>query len=276
MKVRSIPSYLPFSFGVPAVLWQILFFYLPLALIIATSSIAISQGEAVAWKGLLFPAYLKIIASSLALALGNALACLFLAYPLAYLLVFKVKRWKNLLLFLLIVPFWTNFLIHVYSWIFVLDKHGLLNTLLQSIGMIDAPIHFLNTPFAIVLMMIYAYFPFMVMPLHAALEHIDPHLIEASFDLEATWWQTFRRILLPLTKKGVMAGFFLVYIPSFGEFAIPEFLGGGKYLFVGNVIAECIIGGEARAFGMAFTLLACSILLMSVGLLYWGMGKVLR
>jgi spermidine/putrescine transport system permease protein len=276
MKARSLPSHIPFSFGIPAILWQILFFYLPLALIIATSAMAFSRGETLAWKGLFLFTYLKIIGNSLVLALGNALACLCIAYPLAYLLVFKVKRWKNFLLFLFIVPFWTNFLLHVYSWIFILDKHGLFNTILQTIGIIHDPLHFLYTPFAIYLMMIYTYFPFMVMPIHSALEHIDPHLIEASFVLEATWWQTFRKVLLPLTKKGIFAGFFLVYIPSFGEFAIPEFMGGGKYLFVGNVIADCIIGGGARAFGMTFTLFACSILLISVGLLYWGLEKILR
>lgn len=274
MKAGSLPSHVPFGMGIPAILWQILFFYLPLALIIGTSAFAFSHGTP--WEGLFLWAYLKIIGSSLALSFGNALACLLIAYPLAYLLVFKVKRWKNLLLFLLIVPFWTNFLLHVYSWIFVLDKQGLLNTFLQAIGAIHEPLRFLHTPFAITVMMIYTYLPFMILPLHTALERIDPHLIEASYDLEASWWQTFRKVLLPLTKKGAMAGFFLVYIPSFGEFAIPEFMGGGKYLFVGNVIAECILGGGAQAFGMAFTLLACAILLLSVGVLYWAMGRVFR
>ncbi len=146
-------SELPFSIGAPAMIWQVLFFYLPLAILVVTSVLKFNEFEA--FEGLtldkiaffLRPLYLKVILSSFVLALGNAILCLLIAYPLAYFLAFTGKRLKNLFLFLLIVPFWTNFLLHVYAWFFVLEKEGFLNNLLRTMGIISEPMNILNTPF---------------------------------------------------------------------------------------------------------------------------------
>ncbi len=280
--LRTPPtSELPFSIGAPAMIWQVLFFYLPLAILAISSILQFSELDV--FEGFTFqkiafflrPLYLKVILSSFFLALGNAILCLLIAYPLAYFLAFTGKRYKNFFLFLLIVPFWTNFLLHIYAWFFVLEKEGFLNNLLRGLGIINEPLQLLNTPFAIMIMMVYYYLPFMVMPLYSSLEKMDLRLVEASLDLGATWSQTLRRVMLPLTKRGFKAGFFLVYIPSFGEFAIPELMGGDKQMFVGTVISNYILGDETGSLGAAFTLVASILLLLSAILLYWIIDKLI-
>ncbi|MGC2595402.1 MAG: ABC transporter permease [Rhabdochlamydiaceae bacterium] len=285
MKIKFLykapASELPFSIGAPAMIWQILFFYLPLAILVLTSVLKFDEFEA--FKGFTFekisfflrPLYLKVILSSFMLALGNAILCLLIAYPVAYFLAFTGKRFKNLFLFLLIVPFWTNFLLHVYAWFFVLEKEGFLNNLLTGMGIISHPINMLNTPFAIMIMMVYYYLPFMVMPLYSSLEKMDFRLVEASLDLGASWGQTLRRVILPLTKRGLKAGFFLVYIPSFGEFAIPELMGGDKLMFVGTVVSNYILGDETGSLGAAFTVVASLFLLSSAIGLYWVIDRLI-
>ncbi len=267
-------SEVPFSLGVPALIWQVLFFYFPLFLIIVSSVLQFSvEGK---WEGLTLkhllpffsPVYLRVIGYSILLALANAILCLLIAYPMAYFLAFRGKQYKNLFLFLLIVPFWTNFLLHVYAWFFVLEREGIVNLLLRNLGIISSPLHLLNNIFAIMVMMVYYYLPFMVLPLYASLERFNYRLIEASMDLGATWLQTFRRIIFPLSLRGVRAGFFLVYIPSFGEFAIPELMGGDKQMFVGSVVSHYILGEQTGSLGAAFTVVASLFLLFSAALLF--------
>jgi spermidine/putrescine transport system permease protein len=278
---KSPATELPFSIGAPAMIWQVLFFYLPLAILAISSILEFSENET--FVGFTFqkisfflrPLYLKVILFSFMLALGNAILCLLIAYPLAYFLTFTGKRYKNFFLFLLIVPFWTNFLLHIYAWFFVLEKEGFLNNLLRGMGVISEPLHLLNTPLAIMFMMVYYYLPFMVMPLYSSLEKMDARLIEASLDLGASWGQTVRRVMLPLTKRGLRAGFFLVYIPSFGEFAIPELMGGDKLMFVGTVVSNYILGDETGSLGAAFTLVASILLLISTLILYWIIDRLI-
>ncbi len=278
---RPPASELPFSIGTPAMIWQVLFFYLPLTLLVISSLLKFSQSgifEGITFEKIAFflrPLYLKVILSSFLLAIGNAILCLLIAYPLAYFLAFTGKRFKNFFLFLLIVPFWTNFLLHVYAWFFVLERNGIVNNLLRSLGWINEPILLLNTPFAIMIMMVYYYLPFMVMPLYSSLEKMDTRLVEASLDLGATWGQTLRRVILPLTKRGLKAGFFLVYIPSFGEFAIPELMGGDKLMFVGTVVSNYILGDETGSLGAAFTVVASIFLLLSAVGIYWVIDRLI-
>lgn len=274
-------SEIPFAIGVPALIWQLLFFYIPLLITLVSSFVYFSSDGTIGGftfkKVALFitPTYLKVILSSLLLALGNALLCLLIAYPLAYFIAFTGKRFKNLLLFLLIVPFWTNFLLHVYAWFFVLEREGFLNNILFKLGIIDSPLHILNSLFAIMIMMVYYYLPFMVLPIYASLEKFDFRLIEASHDLGAGWVQTVRRILLPLSKGGVKAGVFLVFIPSFGEFAIPELMGGDKRMFVGSVVAQYILGEQTGSLGAAFTVVSSVCLLICAPFLYILIEKLL-
>ncbi len=282
MTIKPRESELPFAIGIPALVWQMLFFYLPLFLLACSSFVRLTQEGKFAGLTLehilrfLSPVYLRVIGNSLLLALANALLCFSIAYPFAYFLAFTGKKYKNLLLFLLIIPFWTNFLLHVYAWFYVLERGGLINTLLLWLGVIEQPIHFLNSLFAIMIMMVYYYLPFMVLPIYTSLEKFNYSLTEASLDLGASWTTTLRRILLPLTCQGIRAGFFLVFIPSFGEFAIPELMGGDRQMFVGNVVSQYILGEGTGSLGAAFTLLSCTILLISAVLLYFIIGWLLN
>ncbi len=285
MKLKFIPkppkSELPFAIGIPALVWQMLFFYVPLLLLLVSSFIKVSETDA--FEGFTFshigqfltPTYLKVILSSLILAIANVILCFLIAYPLAYFIAFRGKKYKNLLLFFLIVPFWTNFLLHVYAWFYVLEKEGFLNNILLAIGLIKEPLHLLNTPFAIMVMMVYYYLPYMVLPIYASLENFNYSLIEASYDLGSTFSQTFRRIMLPLTRRGILAGFFLVYVPSFGEFAIPELMGGDKQMFVGNVVSEYILGMGTGSLGSAFTMISAVFLLMSILFFFFLINSIL-
>lgn len=270
----------PFAIGSPALVWQIVFFYLPLLLMMISSIFILAEEGGI--KGLTFQNFaplfskphLSIIFSSISLALSTALFSLLIAYPLAQFIAFKGGRYKTLMLFFLIVPFWTNFLLHVYAWFFVLEREGFLNTLLLNLGLIQQPIHFLNSLFAVMLMMIYCYLPFMVLPIFSSLERFDRHLLEASTDLGAPWKTTFRKVMLPMTLPAIRAGFFLVFIPSFGEFIIPELMGGDKRYFVGNVVSQYILGDETGGMGAAFMVLSCLSLVLTVILIYLGFRKV--
>lgn len=271
LNVHRYRKFKPFFLGMPSIIWQLLFFYVPIACIIGLSF----SGETffsnfqsfISWP------YGKVIARSLALALTNATLCTLIAYPLAYFLAFHAGRLKSFLLFLVILPFWNNFLVHIYAWMFVLDPQGVLNKLLLSLHLIDNPIHFLNSYPAVVLMMIYFYLPFMILPLYAALERFDRKLIEASFDLNGTWWDTLRYVLIPLSMPGIRTGFFLVFIPSFGEFIIPEFMGGDRTMYVGSVVSDFILGSQTGAQGAAFTMLSSLALIAASAILYWVMSR---
>jgi spermidine/putrescine transport system permease protein len=263
----------PFALGVPALLWQGIFFYVPLLFVVVLSFSSWSFEYFMpffAWD------YGYIIIRTLCVALLTACSCLVLAYPVAYWIVFHARRWKNTLLFFLFMPFWTTFLLHVYAWMFVLERGGVINTILQKIGIISEPLHILNTTFAVVLMMIYCYLPFMILPIYSSLEKFDHRLFEASSDLGATWWQTFWRVVVPVSLPGIRSGFFLVLVPAFGEFAIPELIGGDKKMFVGTVVTHYTMGAKTASLGAAFTLLTAVVLLVVVLMIYGITRKIFR
>lgn len=197
-----------------------------------------------------------IILSSLALSTATALGTLVIAYPLAYFIAFQPSHRKGIFLFLLFLPFWANFLLHVYSWFFVLQQKGFLNFFLQAIGLSNHPIEFLNSLFAILLVMIYHFLPFMVLPIFSVLERFNRSFLEASRSLGASWGQTFTHVLLPLTLPAIRTGFFIVFISSFGEFIIPELMGGDRWYFAGNVISQYILGNDTGGIGAAFMVLS--------------------
>lgn len=273
MKTTT-PASKAFATAVPAVLWQILFFYFPLLLIVVASVIKFSlEGE---FQGFTFekityfftPSYLKVLGSSIGLGLSNALLCMLVGFPIAYALAFNIRKYRNFFLFLLMIPFWTNFLLHVYAWFYLLEKQGIFNTVLMHLGLMQNPHSHLNNLFAIMIMMLYYYLPFFVLPLYSSLERFDKKLIEASLVLGASWPRTLHKILLPIVKGGLRAGFFLVLIPSFGEFAIPELMGGDKIMFSGSVISHYILGDQTGSLGAAFALVSCVILFAISLLLY--------
>jgi len=238
----------------PPFLWLLVFFLLPLAVVAA---ISMSQSAdtippytpliAYGPHGLESQASLvnyREIAEGDLRAYGNSLAfagvatvlCLLVGYPIAFAMVRAPKAWRNPLLFFVILPFWTSLLIRVYAWIAILQPTGLLNRALHALGVIDAPLLLINNNFSVVLGLVYAYLPFMILPLYGSLSQLDESLVEAAADLGARPSLVFRDVVLPLSLPGVAAGALLVFIPAIGEFVIPDLLGGPGTLMVGKVL----------------------------------------
>jgi putrescine transport system permease protein len=180
--------------------------------------------------------YLFSYLESLVIALLGTLGCLLIGYPMAYGIAKAKPPHRTLLLMLVILPFWTSFLLRVYAWIGILSTSGLLNTALMKVGIISSPLSILDTTYATIIGIVYCYLPFMILPLYASLEKIDYTLMEAAYDLGARPIQAFRRVIWPLSRPGVIAGSMLVLIPAVGEFVIPELLGGSQTLMIGKVL----------------------------------------
>ena len=182
--------------------------------------------------------YLKSYANSLLTAGVSTVICLLIGYPMAYGIARSTPAWRNLLLLLVMLPFWTSFLLRVYAWIGILKNNGVINNLLMGLGLIDEPIVMLQTNFAMYIGIVYSYLPFMVLPLYTAIEKLDHSLLEAAADLGCRPVKAFFRITVPLTRAGIVAGCMLVFIPAVGEFVIPALLGGPDSLMIGRVLWE--------------------------------------
>jgi putrescine transport system permease protein len=180
--------------------------------------------------------YVSTFVSSISVAGVSALGCLILGFMMAYGVSRANPRYRTLCLLLIVLPFWTSFLIRVYAWMSLLSAKGAINLLLMKIGLIDAPLMLLDNSYAVCVGIVYCYLPFMVLPIYTSLEKIDPSLTEAAFDLGATPWGTFWRITVPLAWPGIVAGCILVFVPAVGEFVIPELLGGPDTLMIGRAL----------------------------------------
>ncbi|HKL06973.1 MAG TPA: ABC transporter permease subunit [Roseovarius sp.] len=182
--------------------------------------------------------YWKAYLSSLQIAVIATLLTLLVGYPIAYGMANSPDHWRPTLMLLVILPFWTSFLIRVYSWMGILSGEGYLNQFLMWTGLISEPLTILNTPVAVYIGIVYTYLPFMILPIYAALERMDASLLEAAEDLGCSRLQAFWLITIPLSKNGIIAGCFLVFIPTIGEFVIPSLLGGSQTLMIGKVLWE--------------------------------------
>ncbi len=182
------------------------------------------------------PLYTSAYWSSLKIAFISTLLTLLVAYPIAYGMARAPKDWQPTLMMLVILPFWTSFLIRVYAWIGILKKEGLLNAFLLNYGFISEPLTIMNTTTAVYIGIVYSYLPFMILPLYASLEKISPALLEAAEDLGSKPWRAFWQVTFPLSLPGVLAGCFLVFIPAVGEFVIPDLLGGSETLMIGKTL----------------------------------------
>jgi len=180
--------------------------------------------------------YLRAYLGSLGNAALATTLCLLLGYPIAHAIARASGAWRQTLLFLVVLPFWTSFLIRVYAWIAILQPNGLLNRLLLAVGLIDAPLPLLNNAFSVELGLVYSYLPFMVLPIYGSVSALDQSLIEAAADLGARPWRQFLAVTLPLSLPGIAAGCFLVFVPAVGEFVIPDLLGGPNTLMIGKVL----------------------------------------
>ncbi|MBB5193037.1 spermidine/putrescine transport system permease protein [Silvimonas terrae] len=213
--------------------------------------------------------YIELFIKSFGYALLTTLLCLLASYPLAWLIARSPKKWRDLLVLLVILPFWSNFLIRVYAWMIILGPQGyfakLVNTVLGVVGI--APQQFLFTPFAVIIVLVYVHLPFMVLPLYANLEKHDMALLDAAQDLGASRWQRFWKVTWPLSLPGVYAGAALVFIPALGIFAVPDLVGGTDGIMIGNLIKQQFLDSRDWPFGSVLSIMLTLSVLIMAGLM---------
>lgn len=264
---------LRFWFLLPARLWMTVLLVAPLGIVLAYSLLTrgVYGGVEKPWtfegyQRLIDPIYLTILLRSFAMALAATGLCLVFAFPAALFISRATKR-KNLYLQLVMLPFWTSFLVRTYAWLFLLRDTGLINTVLQKVGIIHDPLQLLYNDGAVLLGLVYGYLPFMVLPIYATLERLDPALIEAAADLGARPLATLFRVIVPLSQPGIVAGSVLVFIPCLGAYLTPDLLGGGRTVLVGNLVQNQFTNARDWPFGSAVSVL----LMVLVTLLVWGL-----
>ena len=262
--------------------WLTLFVFLPNLMIIATSFLTRSETDLIEFTftldnyvRLVDPLYATVLLHSLYMALMATAICLLLGYPFAYIVAKMPGKWRPFMLFLVIVPFWTNSLIRTYGLKIVLGTQGILNKSLIALDLIDKPIRLMYTESAVMIGLVYILLPFMILPLYSAIEKLDSTFLEAARDLGANKFQTFIKVVLPLTMPGIVGGCLLVLLPALGMFYVSDLLGGAKNLLIGNVIKSQVLNardwplGAATSIGLTMTM---AILLYA----YYRAGKLLN
>jgi spermidine/putrescine transport system permease protein len=246
----------------PANLYLFLFVVVPLLLVAGLSFLSRGTYGQVEFRfnisnyTRLFDAlYGKILVYSLGVGVATTVLCLLIGYPLAYYLARSPARQRSLLLFLILLPFWTNFIIRIYAWIMILRSQGFLDMVLQWAHITHAPLNILYTPTAVMIGMVYEFLPFMVLPLFTSLEKIENSLLEAAADLGAPPWVAFLRVTLPLSVPGMIAGTILTFIPAMGMFVVPDLMGGAKTILIGNVIRNQFLTARDWPFGAAASMI---------------------
>ncbi len=262
----------------PTLTWYLFFLLIPLAIIFIFSFMhkgAFGRVEYVFelanYSRVLEYLYMKMVGRSLLMAGSTTLVCFVLAYPLAYVMARSPDKLKNTLLGLIIIPLWTNFVIRVYALKLVIGGNGLINRTLMEWGLIQGPLALTDNLTGVSIGMIYNYLPFMVLPLFVTLEKFDFTLLDAAYDLGANRVQTLLRILLPLSGPGILTGCLFVFIPAFGEFVIPDLLGGSQSMYVGNLITETFLKNHDWPFGSALS--SILVLLSMIAFLFTSRGS---
>lgn len=261
--------------AVPGLVWMALFFLVPLGLVFAVSFASRGTYGGIVWEfttanyvDLLHPLYGKILSHSLWYAMLTTACCFVLGFPLAYMIARSPARWQPVLLLLVMLPFWTNFLVRTYAWMILLRHDGLINHVLVSLGLVATPLELLYTPTAVVIGLVYGYLPFMVLPLYVAVERLDPLLVEAAYDLYASRWAVFTRVVAPLTMPGIVGGCVLVFIPSIGSFITPDLLGGARSMMIGNLIQHEYLVARDWPLGSAVSFVLMAVVMAAVVLYY--------
>ncbi|MBE2270452.1 MAG: ABC transporter permease [Anaerolinea sp.] len=259
--------------ALPAVLWLGLFFVLPIVIVLAYSFMTRGQGSTVTlpltlehYQRTFGNVYFPVILDSVIIALLTTVVCLLVGYPLAFFIATrKNKRAQQIALFLVILPFWTNFLVRTYAWQIILGDEGTINTLLMSLNLISEPLQLLYTDGAVIVGLVYGYLPFMVLPIYTSVERFEFRLVEAGHDLGANDWHVFWRVVLPLTLPGVIAGSILVFIPAIGAFVTPALLGGTQGLMIGTLIQRQFTGtGGNFPLGSAISAVMMGLVMLSL------------
>lgn len=263
----------------PVTLFLGVFFLLPLCIIALFSFLTPGLYGGVEWSfyhwnyGRIFgwadglneifePIYLQILFRSLIFAAITVILTLVLCYPVAFWVSRLSERWRLVFMFLITLPFFSSLIVRLYAWLLILKPTGLLNTVLMWTGLISEPLEILYTPTAVVLGMVYVMVPFMFLPLYAAVDNLDRAQVEASLDLGASRVQTFFKVVLPQTLPGIMGGAVIVFIPSVGNFVVPDILGGAKGLMIGNLVEQQFLSARNWPFGSALSMIIMAVVLL--------------
>ncbi|CAE6900783.1 spermidine/putrescine ABC transporter permease PotB [Vibrio alginolyticus] len=262
--------------------WLTLFVLVPNLMIIGTSFLTRDEANLIEltftldnYVRLFDPLYAKVLMHSFYMAIIATLLCLVIGYPFAYIIAKMPEKWRPFMLFLVIVPFWTNSLIRTYGLKIVLGTQGILNKSLMAMEIIDKPLRLMYTETAVMIGLVYILLPFMILPLYSAIEKLDNTYIEAAKDLGANKLQTMTKVILPLTMPGIIGGCLLVLLPALGMFYISDLLGGAKNLLIGNVIKSQVLNARDWPFGAA-TSIALTIAMAIMLYAYYRAGKLLN
>ena len=254
----------------PGAFWLIAFFTVPILIMLAYSLMprgiygGVERGFTLEHYARFFdPLYLEVLERTFLWSVACTVICLLLGYPVAYVIV-RSGRWRNLLLFLVVLPFWTSFLVRTFAMIFLMRDTGLINNWLLKLGIISQPLTILYTPFAVMAGLVYGFLPFMILPIYASLEKLDLSLLEAAEVLGARPRARFRRVTLPLSMPGVVAGCLLVFIPALGSFLTADLLGGAKELMIGNLVQNQFSAARNWPFGSAASFIVMALVLAAV------------
>ena len=261
-----------FLLSLPTIIWLGVFFLLPLVSILIFSFMSRGQGgfavppfTTESYEDMFFGSYNIILWRSLRIALITTVICLIAGYPLAFFISTRQQNWvRQLSLFMVILPFWTNFLVRTYAWRIILGQEGTLNGWFIGFGWIEEPLQMLNTEFAVILGLVYGFLPFMVLPVYASVERFNFRFVEAAHDLGANDWIAFWRVVFPLTLPGVIAGTALVFIPAIGAYVTPDLLGGTRGLMIGNLIQRQFIGSGNIPRGSAFSVILMAMVMLAL------------
>jgi spermidine/putrescine transport system permease protein len=263
----------------PASLWYLVLLVAPLA-IVTVFSFGVRAPNGGYSPAFTLDNYIRLLTqpqrmepffTSLWMAIGGTVGCLLVGLPLAYFIATRAGKHKNTLILMLVIPFWTSFLIRTYSWLIILGKDNLGGAIAGLIGQPDFRI--LGTQWAVLLGLVYGYLPLMVFPLYVTLERMDRSLVEASKDLGAGRWATFRQVTLPITLPGLVTGSILVFIPMMGEYVIPAILGYGRTFLMGNALVDAFIQTRNWPFGSAMAVLLIVVMLITVTLYVWFVNR---
>jgi spermidine/putrescine transport system permease protein len=266
--VRNIK--LAYSMLSPSLIWLLLFMVIPVVMIgIISFTVNGGYGETIykfsleSYQLAFSSLYLGVIWDSLFWAILTTVICFLIAYPFAYFIA-HTSKWRNLLLILVMIPFWSNLVVRLYSWIILLNNQGVINNFLINVGIISEPLKMLYTSGSVLIGMVYGFLPFMILPIYSSIEQLDKSYLEAAEDLGANPVKTFFRVTLPLTLPGILAGFVITFVPAVSVFVTTDLLTGNKLVMIGNVIRDAFMVEMNWQLGSALALLLMILVLISV------------
>ena len=264
--LSSVMNYLPTIF--PALIWMVGFFVIPLLFIVVVSFSTRGEFGNIIYTftldnyiKLLNPLYINVFFKSILISIYTTVLCLLLGYPFAFIIASVPKKFKPLLLLLIIIPFWTNSLVRTYAMIILLRTEGIINTILLHLHIINVPLNLMYNNIAIMIGMLYMMFPFMVLPLYTSIEKLDKRVLDAASDLGATPIYKFLKVTLPLTKGGIVSGSILVFIPTLGLFFVTDLMGGSKVILMSNLIKNQFLTARDWPFGSAISVILIIVML---------------